>query len=346
MNNYEVLLIIFVFSILLNFLFKKITFLCDRKIHSKHKNFIESKSKIPFSGGILLLITLLIFIPNHHQLIYKISLIIIFLIGFMSDINYLNSPNKRFVIQVIAVVIFLIISRNLVNSVRLEFFDILFKSYLFKIFFSSFCLLILINGTNFMDGVNTLAIGYYLLISIFLINLILNLNNVSISISILYILAFSLFTLFGLNLLNLLYLGDNGAYLISFIFGIYLINLQSNINYISPYYIANLLWYPAYENFFSIIRKIKNSESPLKPDNKHLHQLLFIFLKKKLNMDVKILNSLTGIIINLFNCFIFFLATNHLWNTKYQISITFLSLIVYNLLYIVLLSYNSKKKLS
>ena len=346
MNNHEILLIIFVFSILLNFLFKKITFLCDRKIHSEHKNFIESKSKIPFSGGILLLITLLIFIPNHHQLIYKISLIIIFLIGFMSDINYLNSPNKRFVIQVIAVVIFVIISRNLVNSVRLEFFDILLKSYLFKMFFSSFCILILINGTNFMDGVNTLTIGYYLLISIFLINLILNLNDVSISISILYILAFSLFTLFVLNLLNLLYLGDNGAYLISFIFGIYLINLQSNINYISPYYIANLLWYPAYENFFSIIRKIKNSESPLKPDNKHLHQLLFIFLKRKLNMDLKILNSLTGIIINLFNCFIFFLATNHFWNTKYQISITFLSLIVYNLLYIVLLSYNSKKKLS
>ena len=343
MNNHEVLLIIFVFSILLNFLFKKITFLCDRKIHSEHKNFIENKSKIPFSGGILLLITLLIFIPNDHQLIYKIFLIIIFLTGFMSDINYLNSPNKRFVIQVIAVVIFLIISRNSVNSVRLEFFDILLKSYLFKIFFSSFCILILINGTNFMDGVNTLAIGYYLLISIFLINLILNLNDVSISISILYILAFSLFTLFVLNLLNLLYLGDNGAYLISFIFGIYLINLQSNINYISPYYIANLLWYPAYENFFSIIRKIKNSESPLKPDNKHLHQLLFIFLKKKLNMDVKILNSLTGIIINLFNCFIFFLATNHFWKTKYQISIIFLSLIVYNLLYIVLLSYNSKK---
>ena len=346
MNNHEILLIIFVFSILLNFLFKKITFLCDRKIHSQHKNFIESKSKIPFSGGILLLITLLIFIPNDHQLIYKIFLIIIFLTGFMSDINYLNSPNKRFIIQVIAVVIFLIISKNLVNSVRLEFFDILLKSYLFKIFFSSFCILILINGTNFMDGVNTLTIGYYLLISIFLINLILNLNDVSISISILYILAFSLFTLFVLNLLNLLYLGDNGAYLISFIFGIYLINLQSNINYISPYYIANLLWYPAYENFFSIIRKIKNSESPLKPDNKHLHQLLFIFLKKKLNMDVKMLNSLTGIIINLFNCFIFFLATNHFWNTKYQISIIFLSLIIYNLLYIVLLSYNSKKKLS
>ena len=42
MHNHEVLLIIFVFSILLNFLFKKITFLCDRKIHSKHKNFIEN----------------------------------------------------------------------------------------------------------------------------------------------------------------------------------------------------------------------------------------------------------------------------------------------------------------
>ena len=42
----------------------------------------------------------------------------------------------------------------------------------------------------------------------------------------------------------------------------------------------NLLWYPAYETLFSIIRKVLTKKSALSPDNLHLHQLIYIYLKK------------------------------------------------------------------
>ena len=44
----------------------------------------------------------------------------------------------------------------------------------------------------------------------------------------------------------------------------------------------NLLWYPAYENLFSIIRKINNKNSAFNPDNHHLHHLILIHLKKEI----------------------------------------------------------------
>ena len=91
--------------------------------------------------------------------------------------------------------------------------------------------------------------------------------------------------LFFFNLFELLYLGDGGSYLLGVFFGILLIDIYNNNNSISPYYVMNLLWYPAYENLFSIIRKISIKYSAFKPDNLHLHQLIYLnfngFLKKK-----------------------------------------------------------------
>ena len=76
-------------------------------------------------------------------------------------------------------------------------------------------------------------------------------------------------------------LGDAGAYVLSFFVG-YLILLCHNSNpNISPYFFITLLWYPCYENLFSILRKFKLNKSPIKPDNNHLHQLIFFYLKKK-----------------------------------------------------------------
>ena len=110
-------------------------------------------------------------------------------------------------------------------------------------------------------------------------------------------------------------MGDNGAYLISFIIGTLSINFVNEHESVSPYFIVCLLWYPAFENLFSIIRKRIQNFSPSKPDNKHLHQLLFIFLKKKINLNAKLTNTLTGIVINFYNIFGFLIAINFFWET-------------------------------
>ena len=343
MNNYENFLIIILYTVTLNFFFIKLNLIKDNKKFFKHKNFTKDKSTPPFSGGIIFLLTLIVFIPNNYYEL-KIFLLIIFLIGFFSDLNILKSPNLRFFFQFATVLLFINFSNIFVESVRINFIDQLLENYIFKLFFTTFCILILINGSNFIDGVNTLAIGYYFLVLFFISSIYFDLNfiNLKLNINILYCLLFSLGSLFILNLFNKLYLGDNGAYLISVFVGISLIYIANNNVLFSPYYVVNLLWYPAYENLFSIIRKLKNNKSAFKPDNLHLHQLIFSYLNDKIK-NSKIINSFTGCIINLFNFIIFFLATMNYSSTKYQLKITFFSLMIYNFLYLVLKNYITKR---
>ena len=85
-----------------------------------------------------------------------------------------------------------------------------------------------------------------------------------------------------LNLLNHLFLGDSGAYSLSFILGFILIKIYNSNLEISPYFIILLLWYPCFENLFSILRKSSFKLNPLNPDHNHLHQYLFVYLKKKI----------------------------------------------------------------
>ena len=58
----------------------------------------------------------------------------------------------------------------LIDQIRLKFVDnLLQKNELISIIFTSFCLLILINGSNFIDGTNLQCSGYYLSILITLL---------------------------------------------------------------------------------------------------------------------------------------------------------------------------------
>ena len=78
------------------------------------------------------------------------------------------------------------------------------------------------------------------------------------------------------------------------------------------------------------------------PDTLHLHQLLFYFLNKKLNISKITKNSLTGISINIYNSVIIFFALFNIYNTKLQILFLSISISIYILSYYFL---NNFKKL-
>lgn len=320
---------------LINYLVNKFNFLLDNKKTSFHKTFIEKESNPPFTGGVFILISLFLLLPNN-EIDLKILIFLIFLTGFLSDINILKSANIRFVIQIFLVILSLVVLDLFVQSTRWNILDNLLSNRYFSLFFTTFCILVLINGTNFIDGLNTIVIGYYLVILIFISNFYNLDNNYLFNIEFIINFSIILISILILNAANLLYLGDNGAYLVSFFIGILLIDLSKNVVNMSPYYIINLLWYPAYENLFSIIRKLKNKRSPLKPDNSHLHQLIYLFLKKNINLTPKITNTLTGLAINLFNFFVIMIATKHYLNTNTQVEILFFSVIIYNLIFVIL----------
>ena len=82
--------------------------------------------------------------------------------------------------------------------------------------------MIVINGSNFIDGLNGLVLGYYISIFGVLIKLSL-LEEVNINYLTSTYFMFILIYLYLLNILNKLFLGDSGAYLIGLFFIILLI---------------------------------------------------------------------------------------------------------------------------
>ena len=105
-----------------------------------------------------------------------------------------------------------------------------------------------------------------------------------------------------------------------------------------------MLWYPCFENLFSIIRKNKFKNSPINPDNKHLHQLLYFYLKKNFSLRNLFANNLGSIIINSFNLIIFIIASNNYSSTIFQLFLIIFCIASYLLFYRFLFNYRFLKK--
>jgi len=325
MNIILFISVIFLTLILNLILIKKSLFLNFKG--DNHQKFIDSKN-IPLSGGLILIFTSYYYL----NLLNFAYVFFIFCVGFLSDIKKINSPKLRFIIQTLIVLGVVYFSSITVPQTKIIFLDQLLTNNTFRIFFSIFCILIIINGCNFIDGVNTSLVGYCLIISLSLHYL--DLNGVEISqIVDFYNLIPVLIALLILNFFNKLYLGDGGSYFLGLLFALCLINTYQINNNISPYFVVCLLWYPAFENLFSILRKKKLSRSPLDPDTNHLHQIIFLYLKKNFNIKSIYLNTMTGMIINIYNLMCIVIATQFYSHTKTQILIITVNIIVYLFLY-------------
>ena len=96
-----------------------------------------------------------------------------------------------------------------------------------------------------------------------------------------------------------IFLGDGGSYLLGSFIAISAIRTSIENPTISPFYFCIILFYLFFEVFFSFFRKlIKEKTSPIHPDKKHLHMLLYKILLKKSNDKLKS-NYNVSIIINL-----------------------------------------------
>ena len=323
--------IIYIFFVLvLNFVFKKLNVLSSYS-GSNHQRFVNKS--VTLSGGIFIFLPFL-YIFFELNLSFVICTSLLFLLGLLSDTNFLDKPKLRLLLQFIILTIFVLGLKLEVFPTRIDFIDNNLQNTYFSYFFTIFCLLILINGSNFIDGLNGLLLGYLILILFFLIKLKM---TSFIGIEILDFNKFFLLLLFILllNFLNLLFLGDSGSYSISFIIGYFLIIIYNKINFLSPYFIILLLWYPCFENLFSIIRKNFNKKDPLKADNKHLHHYLYIFIKSKFNISNLSANNLTSILINLFNFIIFYIGSEHITSTYLQLFLIIICITFYLIFYLI-----------
>tara|TARA_Y100000992_G_scaffold302523_1_gene277079 strand:- start:95 stop:1120 length:1026 start_codon:yes stop_codon:yes gene_type:complete len=305
-----------------------------------HQKFTLEK-QIPLSGGIFLILYLTIFFYNFSQL--NTFIFFIFLLGIFSDLKILNSAKFRFSLQIIVLFLFIFISEINLQNTKVIFIDQLLNYKIFNYFFVLFCMLILINGTNFIDGLNTNVLGYYIILSIFLSKtsqdyFITNFDYWNYWILILIILYF-------FNFLNKLFIGDSGSYLLGFFYGYIIIDVYVTNQNLSPFYIVLLVWYPCFETLFSIIRKFRFRKSPILPDTKHFHQLLYQIIKKKLKLSNIKSNLLGAHIINLYNLIVIFLASIYSYNTQYQIILLFINIFIYCYVYFYFFKFIYLKKI-
>jgi len=304
-----------------------------------HQKF-SSKSSVPLTGGVFIFLGFLF----NYDGIYSFILfsLAILILGILSDLKLIRSAKKKLLLQIFFILFYIIYNDVQLSDTRIDFLDMILRNNYINYFFVTFCILIIVNGSNFIDGMNTLCIGYYLLITSIIYYLKLS-DLISIeNISILYLFIVLLFA-FIINLKNKFFLGDSGAYLIGFIFSILLINIYKWNPGLSPFFIILLLWYPSYENLFSIFRKNILKKSAMYPDAKHAHQLIYFFINKRYRLTSFQSNIFTSQIINTYNFLIMLIALNFISNSKIQISLIVFNIMFYNLIYLKLFKYKYTK---
>ena len=271
------ILFFFIYSFLLIYISKKKKYFLDQKVE-KHKRYSSSTKSYSLGGFLLISFFYFQFVIVSTDLFLLTFLNFLFLIGLLSDLKRLNSVSLRFFLQLIFIFLFIQILQLEINNTKIVIIDNILKNNYMNMIFVLFCLMILVNGSNFIDGINGLLIGYYIVVIFVLIlkfdqgfntnsHFLINLMPI-------------LLIIYILNIKGLIYMGDSGAYLLSLFVGIYLIQFSYFNSHISPYLIIVLLWYPCFELLFSMIRRNQKKKKTYKPDTMHLHQLLFSVYKK------------------------------------------------------------------
>ena len=335
---------IFIIFIILYFFCKKFNFLLENPSYSSHKT-LGSENRSPIiMGGLFILVTISFF----HSVIsinLNIALLFIIFLGLLSDKNILPNPKIRLIFQIIILFLIVFVENLAINDLRFEPMNSLLSNDIFNIFFTVFCLAVLLNGSNFLDGLNGLISGYYLIIILLLLFLKkLYPDIVIIDYNFLKILLYILIIFIIFNLFGLVYLGDSGSYALALLIGIYLIYFYSLNQAISPYYIAIALWYPSFENLFSLLRRLIVKKNVSNADNYHLHQLVFLFLKSKKILDKKVLNSISAVIIILLNFPSLIISNFYATKSVPLLIILLINIFLYLLFYLILFQNFIKQK--
>ena len=240
----------------------------------------------PLFGGIMVFINLIIFFglyilfPNlfldlslsifekniNFYYFFIFSCLVMFL-GIYDDKYNLNANIKFLLLLAIVFGLLLIDKSLLIESLYFETLQYKIYFHDYSLFFTILCFLLFINAANMYDGIN-LQLGPYFLFIFFIFYLELN-----------FIFLFSIFiiTLLFFCILNLrgkIFLGNNGAYLISFIIS-YIFIKQNNLNLaISAEEIFLIMFLPGLDMLRLFIYRILNKKNPFSADRMHLHHLI------------------------------------------------------------------------
>jgi len=313
------LVVSFFISLLIIHYSHKFNIFIDKEDSDKPQRFHENHT--PRSGGIGIILGLMVFIVSSLGLKLILPTILSFLSGIFEDFNNSLSAKTRLVMQTISAIFAMLVLDAYVKYLGLGIYLPDWFSYPFTVF----VIVGMMNAINIIDGFNGLASGIIVLILSSFAYVMYIQNNQDI----LEVILITLGSVIGFMLLNFpkgkIFLGDGGAYMLGFvviIIGIFISNKYSSI---SPWYIVAVSIYPIWEVAFSIIRKLSQKKSPMQPDSYHFHMLVHKVITKN--------NPLTALFIITLNIPFVYFATIHTHNSLYNIKIILVFIAVYIGLY-------------
>lgn len=258
---------------------------------------------IPRIGGLALFCAFVMLVLSF-QYVFKVNLyeyliisFLIFILGFSDDLKFQIGANIRLILMTLIFSISIIFFNINIEKTGLAFLNLWLENNIFNLIFVLICFLFVVNGSNFIDGFNgLLAIHSFIIIS-FLTIILTKIDESSFYV----FLTGQLFVIFVFILFNFpkakIFLGDSGSYLLGSLIALNTIKVSHLVPSVSPFFFCSLLFYIFFEVFFSFIRKSLKRKSPLKPDNNHLHMLIFKYFNTRNN---KSSNPITSVVINLF----------------------------------------------
>ncbi len=242
-----------------------------RKIHSK---------KVLLSGGLFFFLNIIFFLiinsfidlefsifsKSNTDNFFFFSAIIFFFLGFADDKINLN-PNLKLIIIILILSFFLYLNEYFViEFLRFSFIDESIYLGKYSFFFTILCLSLFINAFNMYDGINLQSGSYSLIIFIFFL-----LNSYNVYFSVIFIFSLILFMI--KNFKSNSFLGDNGCYILSFIIGIFIIDLYK-LEKIYCDQIFLLMMFPGIDMLRLFITRSLKKKNPFVGDKNHIHHIL------------------------------------------------------------------------
>jgi UDP-GlcNAc:undecaprenyl-phosphate/decaprenyl-phosphate GlcNAc-1-phosphate transferase len=241
---------------------------------------------IPNLGGIAIFAGLIIStgifadisITREFAYLY-IGLIILFFVGLKDDILII-APAKKLYGEVLASIVITVIGGVRFTSLH-GFLGIHEIAYVPSILLSIFAMVVIINSFNLIDGIDGLASGIGILVSLTFgiwFYLTRNTNYAILSAS----LFGSLIGFFGFNVFgtkNKIFMGDTGSLLLGLVISTIVIKFNEiNTVYTGPYRISaapavsfGILIIPLFDTIRVFLIRIIRGQSPFSADKNHLH---------------------------------------------------------------------------
>ena len=198
--------------------------------------------------------------------IFILSLIVLFVIGYVDDKIKLSAKLRLTLLTIIIYINLLVNPELNISLIKLSFMSP-FSIGDLSFFWTLLCFLLFINAFNFFDGLNLQSAGLIYSICIFFLY-----KNIFFNFFIVIFIANTIFLY--LNYQSKTFLGNSGSFFLPFLFGALFISSYNNIPSVIADEIVVLMIIPGLDLIRLFFLRIMHKKNPMSADNNHIHHYL------------------------------------------------------------------------